>query len=122
MRSMKSYMLSLTVVAGLGVLSLPARADNAAVVEQEATQSTAIVGNNNVSITQNIQIGTVIQRGNGRLKLPKNNAILKQRVDQATGISGNGNVVETYNEQVGKIDQSNKRHSNRPNKVRIRHK
>lgn len=122
MRSiLKPYILGLTVATGLGFLSLPARADNAATLQQEANQSTAIVGDGNVSITNNIQIGTVVQRSNGRLKLPKNNAIVKQSVNQATGISGNGNVAETYNEQVTHVNQGGKRHSNRP-KFRLHRK
>jgi hypothetical protein len=121
MRSiLKSSLVGLTVAAGLGFLSLPARADNTAAVEQTSNQSTAIVGDHNVSVTQNIQIGTVIQRGNGRLKLPKNTGIVRQSVDQATGVVGNGNVVYTENQQITDIRQINKRQNR--NKFHKRHK
>jgi uncharacterized protein with beta-barrel porin domain len=119
---LKPYILSLTVAAGLGFLSLPARADNTATIQQESNQSTAIVGNGNTSVTQNIQIGTVIQRGNGSFKLPKNNnVILKQQVDQATGISGNGNVVGTQNEQISNVEQVVEHHGKKP-KFRLHRK
>lgn len=105
----KAGLLSLATAAGFGLMSLPARADNEAVVEQNATQSTAVIGDGNTAATANQQTADILQKSQGRVFGEFNNgAGVRQNVDQATGVSGYGNAVGTDNQQNATITQIKK--------------
>lgn len=113
----KASLLGLAA-AGFAFMALPARADNEVIVEQSATQSTAVIGDGNAAATANQQTAEILQRSRGRVG-GYNGAAVRQNVDQATGISGHGNAVGTDNRQNATIIQIKK--SPRPVLVRPTH-
>lgn len=115
----KAGLLGLAAAAGFGFMALPARADNEVIVEQSATQSTAVIGDGNAAATANQQTAEILQRSRGRVLGDYNGAGIRQNVDQATGISGHGNAVGTDNRQNATIIQIKK--SPRPVLVRPTH-
>jgi hypothetical protein len=105
--TVKAGLVGLAVATSFGFSTLSARADNEVVVEQSATQSTAIVGNGNTAATANRQVADILQKSRGSRVYgdPSNGATVRQGVDQATGISGHGNVSGTNNEQNATVTQ-----------------
>jgi hypothetical protein len=107
--NVKACVFGLIATASVGLMALPARADNDAIVEQDASQSTAVIGDGNAAATANQQTAEILQRSRGRIFDQSNNgAATRQRVDQATGVSGYGNAVGTDNQQNVRIDQMKK--------------
>lgn len=108
--NVKAGILGFVTIAGIGLITLPARADNDVIVEQEATQSTAVIGDGNTAATANQQVAEIMQRSRSSrtVRNSSNGASVRQRVDQATGVSGYGNAVGTDNQQTTRILQIKK--------------
>jgi hypothetical protein len=108
--NVKAGVLGFMTIASIGLITLPARADNEVIVEQEATQSTAVIGDGNTAATGNQQIAEIMQRSRSSrgVRDAGNGAGVRQRVDQATGVSGYGNAVGTDNQQTTRIIQIKK--------------
>lgn len=117
----KASLLSLAMTAGIGLMALPAHADNEVFIEQDATQSTAVVGDGNAAATANEQVANIRQRMQTRGRgSTYNGASVRQTVDQATGVVGHGNAVGTDNRQNATIDQLRK--TPRPMMIRRGHR
>lgn len=107
--NVKTYILGLVATASVGLITLPAHADNETIVEQDATQSTAVIGEGNTAATANQQVAEIMQRSRSRISNQSGNgASVRQRVDQATGVSGYDNAVGTDNQQNARILQIKK--------------
>lgn len=106
--NVKASILGFVATASIGLITLPAYADNDAIVEQDASQSTAVIGEGNTAATANQQVAEVLQRTRSRSNQTGNGATVRQRVDQATGVSGYGNAVGTDNQQGARIIQIKK--------------
>lgn len=111
----QAYLLSLVSVAALGVVSLPAHADEQNSV-QISNQTSAVVGDFNHVMQQSTQVSAQQQQGRfskfskAKFKLGDQNGA--QEVGQTSGVVGIGNYVRQATDQIT-VQQQNKSFMNR---------